>query len=70
MANKCKRCVRYNPKGLSNCRKQQSVYNLENRLKMKLDVTKCNEYLAPEKVFKTPTPKKKATTKPKIEGDE
>jgi hypothetical protein len=59
MANKCKKCVRYNPKGLSNCRKQQSVYNLENRLKVKLDVVKCGEYLAPEKVFKTPKSKPK-----------
>lgn len=59
MANKCKKCVRYNPKGLANCKKQQTVFNTEKRLKVKLDVVKCGEYLAPEKVFKTPTPKKK-----------
>lgn len=61
MANKCKKCVRYNPKGLANCTKQNSVYNLEKRLKVKLEVTQCGEYLAPEKVFKEP----KSKTKPK-----
>lgn len=58
MANKCKKCVRYNPKAVSNCRKQQSVYNLMKQLKMKLEVAECVEYLAPEKVFKEPKPKK------------
>ena len=58
MANKCKKCVRYNPKAVSNCRTQQSVYNLGNQLKLKLDVTECAEYLSPEKVFKEPKPKK------------
>ncbi len=59
MANKCKRCVRYNPKAVSNCTKQQSVYNLGKRLKVKLEVADCAEYLAPEKVFKEPKPKAK-----------
>jgi len=58
MANKCKKCARYNPKAVANCRMQQSVYNLMKKLKMKLEVAECVEYLAPEKVFKEPKPKK------------
>jgi hypothetical protein len=54
MKGKCLKCVRYHPKAVGNCRKAQSVRNLEKRHKVNLSVTKCNEYLAPELVFTIP----------------
>lgn len=62
MKGKCLKCVRYHPKAVGNCRKAQSVRNLEKRLKVNLSVTKCNEYLAPELVFTVPEPKEEPVT--------
>jgi hypothetical protein len=57
MADKCKKCVRYNPKGVSNCLLNTSKANLEKKYKYVLEVADCGLYEAPKKVFKKPAPK-------------
>ena len=51
--NRCKDCVRYNPKAVGNCRMAQSVANLEKKYGFKLSVFDCPFHAPPREVFAT-----------------
>ncbi len=67
--SQCKKCVRFHPKAIGNCKLANAWMYLEGMYKFKLSVSDCPVFLEPKKVFAEPKKKDKKEKAPEKTGN-